>query len=93
MPVPVDTPQLVDTPGGQGEELLRTLLGVRELGKLGVAWAVADMALDTPAAMQGMSESASMGWIVPSVPFVVAWLPLPVWSLLLQLVLLPSPCL
>ena len=73
--------------------MLRTLLGVRELGDLVVAWAVADMPLDTPAAMQGIVESASVGWIAPSVSFVAAWLPLPAWSPLLQLVVLPSLCL
>ena len=86
-------PVLVDTPGGQGEELLRTLPGVRELGEVAVAWAVVDMPLDTPAAMPGMFASASVGWIAPSVPSVVVWLPLPVWLPPLQLVVLPSPCL
>ena len=72
--------------------MLRTPPGVRELGELAVAWAV-DMPLDTPAAMQGIVESAFVGWIAPSVPFVVVWLPLPAWSPLLQLVVLPSLCL
>ena len=72
-------PVLVDTPVGKGEELLRMLPRVRELGEAAVAWAVVDMPLDTPAAMPGMFASASVGWIAPSVPSVVVWLPLPVW--------------
>ena len=73
-------------------ELLRTPPGVLALGELAVAWAVADMPRDTPAAMRGIVEFVSVGSIAPSVPFVAAWRPLPAWLPPLLLVVLPSPC-
>ena len=86
-------PVLVDTPGGQGVESLRTPSGVQELGGSVVARAAVDTQLDMPAAMPGMSVPAFGGLLVPSVPSAAVWQPLPVLLLPPQLATLPSLCL
>ena len=65
-------PVLVDTPGGQGVGLPRTLLAVRvRVGSVGSRVAV-DMPLGRLAAMPAVSALASGCLPVPSVPSAVA---------------------